>query len=242
MTLGAAFRLAYRDAWALLIAAWPRLGIMFALTLAVGIVALLLGLQIKSLFGKALLEALGSVATTWLIAPYMIALYRFVLTGQLDQPPRSATTTNLFFAWSSVVGLLVAAPGLVDALFEQLSPTPAGTTRPTDMVILALYVALWIFVTRIVTLLPAVAMDRPMTLRAALDDSRGHFWAIVGAVLMPILPVLLGVAVLIILVVGAFGASAVAMIPFIVLPAAIFTMLLGVAVSARLAERFGPTV
>ena len=241
MTLGASFRLAYRDAWALLRATWPKLLIMLAAAFAAAIVGILLATLVKSAFGKALLEALVSVGTTWLIAPYVIVLYRFVLTGRVEQPPRTATTTKLFFAWSSVIGLLVSGPGLVDTLFEQISPSQPETGRPSDFIILALFFALWIFVTRIVTLLPGIAMGRAMTLRDAFAESRGHFWFIVGAILLPILPIFFGVAFAIVLVIGALGSSAAVMLPLLGLPAAIFSMLLGIAVSARLAERFGPT-
>jgi hypothetical protein len=149
---------------------------------------------------------------------------------------------QLFFGWSSVINLVIAAPSVIDAVLEQLRPGSSVPDAPPDMirtwVTLILLVGAWIFVTRVITLLPGIAMGRRMLPADALAETRGHFWFIVGASILPMLPVIAGAFAVALLVILGAGRAGLPLLTFVLAPAAIFVMLLGISISARLSEKF----
>jgi hypothetical protein len=54
-----------------------------------------------------------------------------------------------------------------------------------------LLLALWVFTARTVTLLPATASGRIVSLREALAHTAGRSWFVMGAVLLPVVPLTL---------------------------------------------------
>ncbi len=242
MGLGALFAQSYRDAFTLVRGMWTKVLMIFALAFIAAVLGALVSIPVKTPFGNALLDAVVTVGASWLIAPAFVALYRFIRTGNGSLPPWQSDSVRWFFAWSSIVNLVIAIPTLIDALFEQIRPGTGIADPKPDMprtwLILIVLVGIWIFVTRIVTLLPAVALGRRMTLAKAFAESRGHFWFITGALLLPMLPVIFGAFILAGIVLGVTGTAGVPLLYAVLIPAALFITLLSIAVTSLLSQKF----
>lgn len=230
------FNRAYRDANALIRQMWRQILLLLGLALAAGIVGAIVSAPVKTALGDAVVDLLTSIGASWLIAPYFVALYRFVLNGDRTTPARNEDAVRRFFGWSAVLNAIVSLPGIVLIVLTDLMPQ--AIQSPRAALLLILVVGLWVFIIRIATLLPATAAGRPMSLEKAFAETRGHFWFIAGATIVPVLPVLLVAfiaSILLLLVLGTSNA-ALAFVPYMV--AGLYLMLLGISVTSQLSQKF----
>lgn len=187
----------YRDAFGLLQRAGGTVAIAVAILAASGLIGLGADRLITTMLGRQVAGTLLSVAGIWFAAPHLVSLYRLLLDGEAPRPEslRGSDATQKFFAWSAVLAFVTAAPGYLFAAFAPPNLTPETADSPETITLVwvtfMLLVAVWIFTTRTITLLPAAAMDRDIGLRTALSHTRGRFWFIVGAVTVPLLPMML---------------------------------------------------
>lgn len=234
--MGEIFRTAYGDAARLIRTMWQKVLLLLVLALAAGIVGAVVSVPVKTALGDGVVDLLTSIGASWLIAPYFVALYRFVRTGDGATPPRGSEAVRLFFGWSAVLNAVVAAPGLLLVVLADLMPE--ATRGPRAALLLILMVGLWAVITRLATLLPATAAGRRMSLDKAFAETHGHFWFIVGATILPVLPVIAVAfiaAVLLLLIFGT-GSAALAFVPYAL--AGVYVMLLGISVTSQLAQKF----
>lgn len=198
--MGAIWSLAgqsYRDAFGLLQRAGGTVAIAVAILAAASFVSLGADRFINTGLGRQVAGTLSSVAGIWLASPYLVSLYRLLLTKE-NVPPaalRGTAAAQHFFGWSAVLAFITGAPGYVFAAFAPPGLTPETADNP-EMILLVwstflLLIAMWIFTTRTITLLPAAALGLDTGFRFAWQQTRGRFWFVVGAVTVPLLPVTL---------------------------------------------------
>ena len=143
--------------------------------------------------GKTLVGTLATVAALWFASPYLVKLLRLLLDDLLRPGLESfdGPATNMrFFAWSGIFAFVAAIPQYIYMLMPPLT-TP--TIEDADVMALfwfafLLLIGLWIFTARTVTILPAVALGRDITLREAFAHTARRFWFVVFAVFLPIVP------------------------------------------------------
>jgi hypothetical protein len=186
----------YADALSLFTRAAPVLFTALVI-IGVGDVAGLLASRLfASELGKTLIGTLTAIAALWFASPYLVNLFRLLLADQIKPGLESfegALVNARFFAWSSVFAFLAGIP---EYAFSLAPPglTPETADNPETITLIwvtfLMLIALWIFTARTVTILPAVALGRDITLVQAFNHTRGRFWFVIGAVFLPLLPVL----------------------------------------------------
>jgi hypothetical protein len=186
----------YRDAIGLLQRAGGTVAIAVAILAASGLVGIGADRLIQTALGRLVAGTLLNVAGIWLAAPYLVSLYRLLLANEMVRPDllRGTDASQRFFAWSAILSFVAAVPGYIFAAFAPPNLTPETADSPETILLtfgtLALLVAVWIFTTRTITLLPAAAMGTDIDLALAWQHTRRRFWFVVGAVTVPLLPVM----------------------------------------------------
>lgn len=187
----------YRDAWSLLQRAGGTVAIAVAILAASGFVSMGADRIIVTSLGRQVAGTLCSVAGIWFASPYIVSLYRLLLDSKPTLPQTIAGTSSAlqFFAWSGVLAFITSGPSYVFAAFAPPGLTPETADNPETILLIwgtfLLLLAVWVFTTRTITLLPAAALGHETSFRDAWQETRGRFWFIVGAVTIPLMPVTL---------------------------------------------------
>lgn len=240
------FTLAYEDAARVLRGMWPMVLMVVAAVIILGFVGRLADNFITTRLGQSVLDLLVAAATAYLISPYLIVLYRAVATNDMTRNAetlRGTPEAQRFAAWSVLTAFIIALP---DLLFSVLGPnlppeqlTEENVNTGAMLAIFVLTIAIWIFSVRATTLMPLLALEPGRaSLPAAFAQSKGHFWFIVGVLLVTMLPLLFGGVVVAAVIGGMFGVlSPILMVP---IGAAItgVTLVTAIAVSTRLYQRY----
>ena len=185
----------YRDAWSLLQRAGATVAFAVVILAVSSFVSLGADRIIATSLGRQVAGTLCSVAGIWFASPYLVSLYRLLLNNEPTRPEslRGTDASQRFFGWSAVLAFVTAVPGYVFAIFAPPGLTPETASSPETILLVwgtfLLLIAMWIFTTRTITLLPAAALGIEITLPLALLHTRKRFWFIVGAVTIPLLPV-----------------------------------------------------
>lgn len=240
------FTLAYEDAIRVLRGMWPTVLMVVAAVLILGFVGGQIGNFINTRLGQSVLDLLVAAGTAYLISPYLIVLYRAVATNDMAsnaEALRGTPEAQRFAAWSVLTAFIIAVPDLLFSIFGPDVPadqlTEGNVNTGAMLVIFVLTIGIWIFSVRATTLMPLLALEPGRAgLPAAFAQSKGHFWFIVGVLLVTMLPLLLGGVVVAGVIGGAFGPLA----PILMVPvgAAItgLTLVTAIAVSTRLYQRY----
>lgn len=184
----------YRDAAALVQRAGMTVAVAVAILAVAGLIGLATDRLIHTILGRQVASTLLSVGGIWLASPYLVSLYRLLLNNQTVPPEslRNSEASQRFFGWSAVLAFVAAFPGYIFALFAPPGLTPETADNPETILLVwgvfLLLIAVWIFTTRTITLLPAAALGTDVGIRDALSQTRGRFWFVVGAVTVPLLP------------------------------------------------------
>ena len=185
----------YRDAWSLLQRATSAVAIAVIVLAVSSFLSLGADRLIATSLGRQVAGTLCSIAGIWFASPYLVALYRLLLDAEPVrlQSLRATDASRRFFGWSAVLAFVTALPGYVFAIFAPPGLTADTAGNPGTIVLVwgtfLLLIAVWVFTTRTITLLPAAALGTDVTLPLALQQTRGRFWFVVGAVTVPLLPV-----------------------------------------------------
>jgi hypothetical protein len=209
-----------------------------ALSLAVTAIGFFL-----ALFGFTLLALLArlvaQIAVGFVMAPYLIAVHRFILLGEVtpryDLVPGDPRFQR-FFGWTVVFALLSAAP----AILPNILPLP-GFLRA--LLALGLAIAVLIVTVRLIIILPAVAVDSArVTWQNAMADTEGHAGRIFLICLLACLPVAL-VAAILTGFFASFGVSLLALVAVLIQGAAgVVIASLVVVIASRLYQSLGDRV
>jgi hypothetical protein len=187
----ALFVAAYWDLHRAVKALWPVAIMAFCLFIAAQFSAVLCVRLLKGPYIQVmLLKELIELASLVLIAPFVIALHRFIQLGETTHAYEFTTSgarMARFVGWLLFVGALVAIPSL-KIITAKTGPVyytgnhfvPADTI--TDRIMFVLVAAVFLMVMRLMIVLPAAAVDAPGTgLSNALADSSGHVGRIAAA-------------------------------------------------------------
>jgi hypothetical protein len=240
------FTLAYEDAARVLRGMFPVVLTVVAAVVVLGFLGRLIDGYIPTRLGQSVLDLLVAAGTAYVISPYLIVLYRAVATNDMTlraESLRGTREAQRFAAWSVLSAFIIAAPELLFAVFGPDVPpeqiTEENVNTGAMLMIFAITVGVWIFSVRAATLMPLLALDPDRAgLPVAFAQSKGHFWYIVGVLVVTMLPVLIGGVIVAALIGGLFGVLA----PILMVPvgAAItgVTLVTAIAVSTRLYQRF----
>jgi hypothetical protein len=177
---------------------------------------------------------LGGILYCVLVTPYLIAVHRFVLAGEVTRRYRlnwRDLRFQLFFGWWFAIYLLSKTLAFANLL-------PKGVSVGVFALIIA--VTIWVVLTRCIILFPAIAVDAPgATPSNAFEDTRGHGWYIFFLLIVVMLPSALMMAV----IVGAILLIRPAAVLGVMVPlfgfGAILWLTLGVAVASQLYRNLG---
>jgi len=162
-----------------------------------------------SLFERTMLRQAIEVGGLILLAPFLIAIHRFVLLGETTRRyaiDLASPRFQLFAGWLVVVGMLASIPSLLIFATTPMAPIyytgrPPSPDLAQVLMLLAVLIAVFVVVARMAILFPAVAVDAPGAIwQNAIADTRGHTWYVVLAPLIPAIPLLLLFAAAIFLV------------------------------------------
>ncbi|KAB7740453.1 hypothetical protein F2P47_07955 [Parvibaculum sedimenti] len=191
----AAIKEAYRGAWV-------HFGQMLKLTWLPGLLYIALTIVAAMLDANAnpALRFLLEIASLFLWPIIAVAWHRFILLG--DAAPGAfhlhfGRREARFLMVSIFLGLLMLPGYIMAALTVAMNE---GAANPSLSLVaflglIALLVAVYYF-TRLLLLLPGVAVDEPIDPRLILERTRGNFWRLVLLMLLATLPI--GVAFVVI--------------------------------------------
>jgi hypothetical protein len=179
-TWGAAV-LTWRDTRRAFVAMPALAGIALAIVTAPGLVEMLAAHPGKGSLGLSLLLSLGQA---FVQTPYLIAVHRFIILGEVTRRYGLAPAElrfQRFFGWSVVI-LLIASV----SIFLTLLPFPIGV----EVALLFIFIVVGLVLSlRITILFPAVAVDAPgATWSNAIADTRGYALRIFIVGLMTVFP------------------------------------------------------
>jgi hypothetical protein len=180
---------AHRDAWAALRAMPQLAAIVMVAVMLLTLVEVLMNQVIPrgSLFGRDIFSIVHYV----LITPYLIAVHRFIILGEVTRRYRLQWEDRrflLFFGWTFAIFFI-----------QKLTTLPSHLPHHWmfRFITFVFVVALCVIVTRVTILFPAIAVDAPgATPRRAFEDTKGHGWYIFFLLLVPLIPSGLLVALL----------------------------------------------
>lgn len=184
---------AYKDVLRVIHAMPVLAGIIIAIVAVFNIVTLLfLPTPNPDMFTSKDLPVIAAGAVqSFLVTPYLIAVHRFILLGEVTgsyslnpQEPRFLR----FWGWSLALTALVIVPAiLMSFLTEQGAPVPF-----VAVLSILLVAAILFFAVRLTILFPAIAVDAPgARVENAFADSKGNFWRIFLIFIVTALPVML---------------------------------------------------
>jgi hypothetical protein len=200
-TLTSLFIAAYWDLNRVLRTLWRPTLIAFLILLAcVAATFIIPAILTHNVIGRLLLKQAISIGGAFLLAPYFIAVLRFVL---LDEIARNYTIEadrsrfQLFFGWVVVLVLISSLPSFVVAATMPADPlyylggSPSANLSQR-LIVGAIEIGIVLVALRMVILLPAIAVDAPgTTWQNALYDTRECMWLVMAASVLPSIPVLL---------------------------------------------------
>jgi hypothetical protein len=153
--------------------------------------------------GAALTATVLSAIKAVLLAPFAIAVHRFVLLGEVTARYRIDPADQRFlrFAFYGVLlAVLTMLPHLLGAVFALMWRSFGG------FVSFVLHIVVAVIGVRVAILFPAVAVDATdPTWQHAIDDTKGHSWRVFFVLLVTAL----GLVPFAALLIGPFAAAAV---------------------------------
>jgi hypothetical protein len=180
--------MAYRDALGVTRVMPGLVLIAMAVLLAVNITDTLTTSYVQGRAIAALLREVGiRVAESFLLTPFLIAVHRFIILGEVTPryalEPRSPRFER-YFVWSLLLWIIaISAVLLVRPLTEGVSMAVAAA-----MVLAALAIVTFVNL-RLTLLLPAIAVDAPgATAANAFAATKGHVVAMLFIFVLAVLP------------------------------------------------------
>lgn len=197
---------AYWDLYHALRTAWLPALIATAIV-SIGTVAALIGplFLTRDPIAQALARQTITTGLCFLLTPFLLAIHRLVVLGELTQQydfTPSEPRFQSYFGWLALAVFIMGVPSLLEALTTPRGPVyySAGQSFPgpsRSVVVTIIHLAGLVAVQYCLTLLPAVAVDAPgATWQNAVSDTRRHIWFVLMATILPLIPIgLLALAV-----------------------------------------------
>ena len=175
--------------------------IAFGIMIGVEVGALIVPrLMSQTLLGRMVFKHAIEIGGLVLVAPFMIAVHRYILLGETTRRyaiEPASQHFQLFAGWLVVMGLLASVPSFLVVATTSAAPLYyVGRTPSLDLAQIAMLLAVvgtvFVLLTRIVILLPAVAIDAPgATWQNAFADTRRNTWYVVLASFLPTIPLVM---------------------------------------------------
>jgi hypothetical protein len=244
---------AWRDTGAVLRSLRPVLLTAFLIASGLGLVnqfVVLPDLDVASPeTGAALAGFIEAGVQAFLLTPYMIAVHRFIILGEVTPRYRLAPRAprfQLFLLWSLALSLGYWIP--VFALAALPHVMPYVLLAGGALLVIAVVAIVVSF--RLMILFPAVAVDAPgATWDNAIADTRGHVWRMLFITLLAGLPAAIALIVGLALVASAGligggrpGVAGVLLSALIGGAVGTLGLTLAVAIASRLYEQLGDRV
>lgn len=133
-----------------------------------------------------LINLASELVSTFLVTPFLIAVHRFILLGEVTASYRlepGHPRLLRFFGWSVALSAMVFIPAL---LLRAVSSESFGNSG----VLLVFAIVAFYLTARFTILFPAIAVDAPgaADYLRAFFDTQGHAWRIILIVLLALLP------------------------------------------------------
>jgi hypothetical protein len=143
----------------------------------------------QSLLGGALV----TIVYDLLITPFLIAVHRFIILGEVTNRYRlnwRDRRYQIFFGWAFAVTVLSQIPYLVASL--------RGDWIVTFGLVVASYIVVFVIFVRMMILFPAIAVDAAgATPRHAFADSKGRTWSMLFSFIVLFIPSAIIVALIV---------------------------------------------
>jgi hypothetical protein len=212
--IGQLFVLAFRDSIRILRHQWPNLLVLLAAALLMLVPVGLLAPFVKTQLARILVLAELEVGYLWLIAPYLVALYRFIATDERipAESIRGTDAVAQFFAWGATLIFIAIIPSVVYHLLSPSGPVyyvgeRPPVNQPRLLATLLALLATGILQLRLITLLPTSAFGGRGSMSGSIAETKGNFWFILGALTLPISAITLVSMLLNKIVTGLIGAQ-----------------------------------
>jgi hypothetical protein len=195
---------AYWDLDRVFRALWAPALMAFALFVAAQFSSLLLaGVFARTFIAKMVIAQAIELGALVLIAPFLIAVHRFILVGEtarIHEIASAGPRVGRFAFWLVLLGLVASLPFMFTIFTLETAPVyytaqaprpPAATGIARELVTFALSVAAFVAVTRLMILLPAAAVEAPGADPSnAFADTRGNTGYIAFGTFLCVLPLL----------------------------------------------------
>jgi hypothetical protein len=191
---------AWRDAFRIFRAMGPLVAVTAALAVLFAFVwgEALQAVDLKNLskLQSIGLPILSEAASNFILAPLIIAVYRFILLDESTETYRFVGRDRRSWRFFLYLMLLSLALGLF-RLVALLVSDPAQFSALGVIVFISVFIAYAIFDARTTILFPALAIDvANANVRASFHDSRRHFWRITLVKLCTVAPILISTEIL----------------------------------------------
>ena len=191
---------AWRDAfrffeqWGPFVAVTAALAVLFAFVW--GEVLQAVDLKNLSKVQSLLLPILSEAASNFILAPLIIAVYRFLLLGEsaaFYHPAGRDRRSWRFFLYLMLLSLALGVFRLVALLVSD----PNQFSALGVIVFISAFIAYAVFDARTTLLFPALSIDvAGADVKASFHDSRRHFWRITLVKLCTVAPILISTEIL----------------------------------------------
>jgi hypothetical protein len=198
--------MAYRDVWRVLKTMRTLALYVLLIVLAISVVENLVPVRVSGgpVLGSLLSFAVD-VVRSFCLTPFMIAVHRFILRGEVTRgyaPDPGRPGFMAFFGWLVALSAIGTLALVLQELLTAISLSPFAGLVVAAIVI----IALGLFSLRLSILFPAIAIEaRGATAANALADTNGHALRIFLIFLLALLPLAVG-AIGVTLMLG-FGAT-----------------------------------
>jgi hypothetical protein len=178
---------AYRDV-ARVLTSMPQLVFLTLLILTVCNVGeqIVASASLRRTLTGDLISFASELVSTFLVTPFLIAVHRFILLGEVTAGYRlepGHPRLLRFFGWSVALSAIIFIPTF---LLRAVSSESVGNSG----LLLVFAIVAFYLSARFTILFPAIAVDAPgaADYRRAFFDTRGHAWRIILMVLLALLP------------------------------------------------------
>ena len=148
---------------------------------------------LSSLVQTGSIGLVSALVTSLALTPLAIAIHRFILLGETTSSYRvelGKSRFRRFALYTFLLNLIALTPAIFGILFlvaVRWVPAVAAALLGLGIAVVsfAAAIVLIVLLVRLTLLFPAVAVDAPLAgWNRALDQSKGHFWQILGALLL----------------------------------------------------------
>lgn len=197
MNIGQIFIESHRSAWELVTRRSTAVLVIAIGGVVTALVSRALHATVSNEIAFQLFNWLADVACLWFTAPATVSIFRFLILGEITDaaPWRRSAESDTYFNGAALLSLITLIPTLLEKVIH--SVVASGGTLTGVGTMFGLMIAIWLYLLRLTTYLPGLAVGRPSkTIALAITEAKGRLLYIIGSYVVAAGPMLaLGVAV-----------------------------------------------